>query len=119
MDCIDVRFEDILDGPLSRVDPDLVASKDTSDFNSVTSFADIDEIIVGAERDRMRSLSIGYTVWSLLQLDDLLVREPRSVVDDLEGVWLVAASTPRWFRDLATIDIDFDGVRAKCTLEER
>jgi hypothetical protein len=55
-----------------------------------------------------------------LQLNDLLVHETRPVVDDLHRVRRVANWTRAfcWLGNLATVNIDFDGMIADLASEE-
>ena len=68
----------------------------------------------------MRCLAIRHAVWSFLELDYLLVRKTGTVVDDLHRVCRRAHRSWAccWLSDLATINIDFDGVITDCTTEE-
>jgi hypothetical protein len=65
-------------------------------------------------------LPIRNMIWRLLQLDDLLVRECRSVVDHLHAVRRVTDGPGTFGRlgDLSAIDICLDSVVANGTFEE-
>jgi hypothetical protein len=46
---IDICLEDVLYRSLTRIDADLVTLEDTSDLNTVTGFAYIDELVICAQ----------------------------------------------------------------------
>ena len=117
---INVRLEDVLHGPLPRVDANLVAFKDTGYLDSITGLTNVNQLIVSAERDGVRRLSIWHCIRSLLKLDYLLVRKSRSIVHNLHAVGSAAnfTRTSGWLSDLATVDVDFQCMMAHRAAEE-
>jgi hypothetical protein len=117
---VDVRLEDVFYRPLPRIDADLVALEDTSNLYTITGFADIDELIVGAERDGMWRLTIRHVIWGFLQLDDLLVGEAGTVMDDLHRIGRIADGTRALggLGDLATVNVHPDTMIAHRAAEE-
>ncbi len=117
---IDIRFEDVLDRPLSWVDANLIAFEDSCDLDTITSLADIYELVIDAEGYGMRSLAIRYVIRCLLQLDNLFVGKSRSIMDDLHRIRLAAclSGTFRGFGNLAAVNVDLNDLVAIGAFEE-
>ncbi len=111
---IEIRLEQTLDTPLSRVDPYGDRPEDTSDKDTITRLDEIDKLVIDAERDRMWCLPIRNSIRRLLKPDDLLVGKFGSVVDERHRSLRIAdiARAPVGLRDPPAVDLGLDGVLA-------
>jgi len=82
VDDVDVRLEQGLNRPVARVNADGDGPEDAGDHDAVTGLGEVDELVVDAERNRVRRLTVGDGVGRLLEPDDLLVSERAAVVDE-------------------------------------
>jgi len=106
-DDIDVSPVNILESAPVWVRSDSHCLVDTRDLDPVTGLHIVDQVFIGANVDGLGCLTLWDTLWSLLHLDVLLVGEDALVVDDLEGVTLVAILTEGWLLDTACLDAPF------------
>jgi hypothetical protein len=75
MQAIHECLEYIFDTSLSRVDAYLVTLENARDFDSVTGLANVNKFVVGAYAHGVGCLPIRHRIGSLLELDNLFVRE--------------------------------------------
>ena len=91
---------------------------DSRDGDSVTRLHLVNQVVMAVQQHRLRSLRCRHVVGRLLQLDQLLVTELRSVVHQSEAVVSVAVGAQSWFGNAATVDLDFRGAAAYDAFEE-
>lgn len=120
VDDVEVGLEERLDDALLGVDADGDAAEDAGDLDPVAGLGDVDELVVDAEADGMRRLTVGHLVRRLLKPDDLPVGELAPVVDQAHGAVLAAhlARAPVRLGDPAAVDLDGLGVAAGEAAEE-
>lgn len=109
-------FKERFDTPLTGVDAHGDRAENTSDPNSVSGFDCVDQFIVNAHRDGVGRLSIGDSIRSLLQANDLLVKEGTSIVNERHGS-LRAADISRAYVGL--VDFALDQVGKDSVLTDR
>ena len=117
---VDVGLMNALDGALAGIHAHGCDPEHARKFNAVTGFAEIDELIVDADRHRMRRLAGRHRVWCLLELDDLLVGEAAPVVDNLHGVFGPAPGSGAFggLTNLAAVQGHRDRMATDVALEE-
>jgi hypothetical protein len=81
VDNVDVGLEERLDGSSARVFSDRDTTVNARDFDPVTRFSDIHEVIIDTHGDGVGSLTVGDLIWSLLETKDLLIGELAAVVN--------------------------------------
>src|SRR6267142_5949744 len=109
---IEECLEEALDRPAPRVHAHGHAAEYPGDDQAVARLAYVHELIVRAQGDRVRRLSVRDRVRRLLQPDDLAVCELATVVDEghrADGRADVAWACRRLI-DLTAVDFNLDGV---------
>lgn len=111
---VDIGFVHTFHGALPGVYADLIALENAGNLDAVASLAEVHQLVERAYRDRVRRLAVWNIIGCFLELDDLLVREPRSVVHDLHRVCRLArfSRALSWLCDFAAVDLCDDGVVA-------
>jgi hypothetical protein len=117
---IDVGLVNTLESTLAGIDSNRADTENTSQLDTVTGLAEIDELIVNADGDRMRRLTSRYRIGCLLKFDNLLVFERTSVVNDQHGILGLADLTRTLgrFTNLATIETNVNRMVANIATEE-
>jgi hypothetical protein len=107
MEHVEIRFEEALDHALFRVDAHGDASKDARDFDAVAWLGRVHELVVYAETDAVRGLTVWDFVRGFLQSDHLAVCELAPVVDQAHSARLVAhfSRTAQWLGDFSPVDL--------------
>jgi hypothetical protein len=85
-DYINVSAVDVLEFALVRINTDSHGFKNTSDLNTVTGAHLIDHIIVSAQVNCLRGFTFRNTLWCLLYLNVLLVREHTVIMHQFKSV---------------------------------
>ena len=120
VDDVEERLEEALDRPTPRVHAHRHAAEDPRHDEPVARLAHVHQLVVRAQRDRVRRLPVRDRVRRLLQPDHLAVRELAAVVHErhrADGRADVARAR-RWLVDLAAVDFDLHGVVAGEAAEE-
>ena len=120
MQHINVRLEKRLLRTLARIDSHRVASENASYFHTITSFADVHQFIVHAERNGVWCLTVRDIVRGFLQFNNLLIGKSTSIVDDLHRVSCIAglARANSGLCNLAPVNVDLDSVIADLAPEK-
>lgn len=120
MENIHIGFVNALDCPLTWVHAHRTDTENARQLHTITGFTEVDQFVVHTNRNRVGGLAGRNCVRCLLQLDDLLVLEGASVVNNLHRVLGVAdrARAFSWLTNLATVKPDINGVVANIAAEE-
>jgi len=86
VDHVDVCSVDISQNSLLWVDSDAHCFVDTYCLNSITWLHVVNEVLIHAEVNCVRGLTLRHSLWCLLQLYVLLIREVAAVVNHLEAI---------------------------------
>lgn len=103
-DDVYVGAVNVLQCPPTWVDSDSHCTVDPCDLDTIARPHFINEVFVGAEVYRLRGLTFGHRLWSLLHLHVLLVGEEAQVVVDPERLDAVASFALVWLRNLSFLD---------------
>ncbi len=117
---VHVGLVNALDSALAGIHAHGCDPEHARELNTITGFAEIDELVVDTDGHRMRRLAGRHRVWCLLELHDLLVGEAAPVVDNLHGILGPAPGSGAFggLTDLATVQSHRDRMATDVALEE-
>jgi hypothetical protein len=109
-----------LESTLARINTNRTNAKDTRQLDTITSLTEVYELVVNTDRNRVRCLTRRYRIGGLLELDNLLVLEGASVVNDQHRILGLAdlTRTLGGLTNLATVKANVDRVVADIATEE-
>jgi hypothetical protein len=117
---IDVCLEEGLDSAHLWIDTDRYRAEDTGHDYPVTWLGQVYELVVYAERDGMRRLTIWDNIRRLLQPNDLTIAELAAIVDKRHASLQIAhlSRAAIGFCNLTAVNLDSLGMRACKAAEE-
>ena len=103
-DHIDIGPVHILQRALVRIHANAHSPVDSCDFNTIARPDMVDQVLIRAQMNRLRCLTLWHTLRSLLDFDVLFVGEDARVEVGLEGIALLTVDTVGRLKDATHLD---------------